>query len=324
MSRPLDPDVLLARRDVPTDAPFVGTATGLSHRQLADLTRSGHLRRLLREVYVRSAVPDTLGLRSRAVALVLAPGAVVTDVTAAWLHEVDLLPAKALTTVPPVSAFHAEKGGKVVRDGVTSGQRMMPSSDITEINGVPVTTMLRTACDLGRLQWRERAFAALDAFLHVGVMHEELLVEVERFRGYRGVRQLRGLAPRADGRAGSVAESVMRLRWLDAGFPDPQLQCPVETPWTTWFLDLGIEELFYAVEYDGEEFHSSPDQVAHDRKRRSWIRENTPWIIDVIGKDTLFVDGDRFEVMVARGIGEARRTVADRVRGRRWFTAPGD
>ena len=322
--RLVDPEDLFRRAGVPAGEPFRASSTGLHSKLLHELTLWGYLRRLSREVYVRCEVPDTLGLRSRAVALVLAPGAVVTDVTAAWLHGIDLLPAKDLSAVPEVCAFHVDKGGRVMRNGVTSGQRMMPESDITEVNGVPVTTMLRTACDLGRLQWRERAFAALDAFLHAGVDKDELLINVDRFGGYRGVRQLRAFAPLADGRADSVAESIMRLRWLDAGLPTPSLQCPVDGPGATWFLDLGLEDLYYAVEYDGAEFHSSPEQVEHDRSRREWIAANTPWIVDVIGKDMLFTDDMGFEAMVRRRIAEARQTLANRVRGRRWFVEPGE
>ena len=68
-----------------------------------------------------------------------------------------------------------------------------------EVLGLRVTTPLRTACDLGRLLSRDRAFAALDTMLRLGAFDaEELWAETERFRGMRGVRQLRAFAPLAD------------------------------------------------------------------------------------------------------------------------------
>ena len=322
--RRTDPEQFLTRCHVELSEPFTGSSSGLNSRQLATLVREGHLRRLCREVYVGSHVADTLALRAHAIGLVLPPGAVVTDTSAAWLHGIDLIPPRDIYDVPDLQVFHTAEGGCVVRDGVASGQRIMPDSDITHVDGVPVTTLLRTACDLGRLQWRERAFAALDALLRAGVDQDELVREVERFRGYRGVRQLRAFAPLADRRSDSAAESIMRLRWLDTGLPAPLPQIPVEGPHTTWFLDLGIEELFYAIEYDGEEFHSEQADVEHDRERRDWIGKHTPWTIDVIGKETLFEDSMRFESMLRKGVAEARRTVANRVRGRRWFIEPGD
>lgn len=325
MPRPRrDPLRLLARRGPPPAGPFTGATSGLTARDLTTLVDAGHLRRLFREVYVDSAIADTLAVRARAISLVLPPGAIATDVTAAWLHGIDLLPARDLEAVPDVHIFHSAKGGRVSRAGVASGQRVMPPSDITVIDGVPVTTLLRTACDLGRLQWRDRAFAALDAAVRAGVDKDDLLIAVERFKGNRGVRQLRAFAPLADGRAGSVAESIMRLRWLDAGLPTPQPQVPVSGPETTWALDLGVEELFYAVEYDGAEFHSLPEDVEHDRRRRDWIRRNTPWVIDVIDKRALFESPSLFETIARRGVADARRTLANRVRGKRWFIEPGD
>ncbi len=60
-----------------------------------------------------------------------------------------------------------------------------------ELGGLRVTTPVRTACDLGRLLWRFDALAALDGYLRIGVDRDEVLLEMPRFRGYRGVRQLR-------------------------------------------------------------------------------------------------------------------------------------
>lgn len=321
---PLDPEQLLALCHVDLARPFKIAESGLTHRQLARLAETGHVRRLLREVYVASAVPDTLGVRAQALALVVPPGGVVTDVSAAWLHGIDLVPPHDIWAVPDIHAFHREEGGALARRGVRSGQRVMPLSDTTEIDGVIVTTLLRTACDLGRLQPRERAFASLDAMLRAGVDGDELVREVKRFRGYRGVRQLRAFAPLADGRSDSVAESIMRLRWLETGLPAPEPQRPVDGPGTTWFLDLGVDELFFAVEYDGEEFHTEDDDIEHDADRRSWIRGNTPWTVEVITKQQLFRGDAVFESLLRKWLPEARRTLANRVRGRRWFQNPGE
>ncbi len=70
--------------------------------------------------------------------------------------------------------------------------------------GIPVTTMLRTAWDLGRVRSRERAISGHgpDASLP-GFPLDAFLAGVERFRGERWVTTLRMLAPLADGRAES-------------------------------------------------------------------------------------------------------------------------
>ena len=49
-------------------------------------------------------------------------------------------------------------------------------------------------------------------------------------------------------------------------------------------LDLAYEELKIAIEYDGEEFHSTPEQRAHDEERRAALREEG-WGVVVVRKD---------------------------------------
>jgi hypothetical protein len=188
---------------------------------------------------------------------------------------------------------------------------MMPDEHVVEVGGILVTTPLRTACDLGRLLHRDAAFAALDSMLGLGVFDNDELVDSSAgFRGYRHVRQLRALAPLADGRAQSPPESVLRLRWLDcAELPRPEPQRPVVAPpgvaGGLYFLDVGIDELRFAVEYDGIEFHGE-DRDEHDDSRRAWVREHEHWIVDVVGKDNVFGKHRDVEQIIRRGVRSAR------------------
>ena len=87
-----------------------------------------------------------------------------------------------------------------MRNGlVSSGERRIRADELTEIHGLRVTTPIRTAWDLGRLQHRDLALAGLDAMLRLGGFSAAELVDgVERFRKQRGVVQLRAFAPLAD------------------------------------------------------------------------------------------------------------------------------
>lgn len=317
---PIDPPSALTRLDLPTDAPFRPRDAPVSPATLHRLLNHGHLRRLVRGVVVNSQLPDTLGLRARALALVVPEGAVVTDRTAAWLHGVDVLMPGEQKTVPPVSVFHRDRGRLVRLTSVQSGQRMMPARDIIRVDGVRVTTPLRTALDLGRLEHRDRALAALDAFLHAGLDHERLLAELERFKGYRGVIQLRSLAPIADAGAQSPPESITRLRWMDCSHAPPlTTQIPVIGPdGVTWFLDVGSEGLMMAIEYDGQEFHSEPERQRHDRERREWIAENTPWTVHVITQRHLFGRERNLEFLIPGWMREARATLGQRLTRSGW------
>ena len=57
---------------------------------------------MLRNVYVACDVPDTVEVRAAAAALVVVPGAVFVDRTAAWLHGVDVFDYRELEVLPPV------------------------------------------------------------------------------------------------------------------------------------------------------------------------------------------------------------------------------
>jgi hypothetical protein len=303
------------RFPLPLDRPFThadARAVGLGPYDLGWLYREGYLRRMVAGVYVAAQAPDAIELRAAALRLVVPSDAVVTDRSAGWLHgaEMILAPGDHLA-VPPVSVFVNRRGSRLRNDITASGQRFLRREDVTEVFGLNVTTPLRTACDLGRLLGRDGAFAALDTMLGLNIFDkEELWAATDRFRGMRGVRQLRAFAPLADPRSESPAESITRLRWHDSGvLPRPELQIEVERPvhWS-YRIDLGVEELRFGVEYDGEEWHRrTPERRARDRRRRTWLRDERDWIIEPVTKENVFGHDRDIESIIHNGIREARR-----------------
>ncbi len=280
--------------------------------ELSLLCAEGYLRRLLKGVYVAGQVADSLALRAAALRLVVPPDAVITDRTAGWLlgAPMVLAPGDHLI-VPEISVFVNRAGARLRNDLSRSGQRTLSIDDVMEVRGLQVTTPIRTACDLGRLLTRDRAFAALDSMLALGLFgNAELWEATRRYRGMRGVRQLRGFVALADGRAQSPAESVLRLRWLDLlTLPRPEPQIEVERPgrWSYW-LDLGVEDLRFAVEYDGEEWHRrTAEQRKRDRRRRTWLREERGWSIEPVTKQNVFGHHRDIESILSNGIRNARR-----------------
>ena len=120
----------------------------------------------------------------------------------------------------PVSVARLSGHGRVKGDLAAGGERALAPYDVTEVMGLPVTTRLRTALDLGRVRNPDRAIAGMDAMVRLGgFSHEELMGSVPRFAGHRWVRTLREIAPLADGRAESPPESVLRLRCLGENAP---------------------------------------------------------------------------------------------------------
>lgn len=277
---------------------------GVSPAQLRTMVRTGLLRRVFTGVYVDSATPDTQLTRTQALAKILPPTAVVTDESAGWVHMIDLDPPSAQMVAPPVTVFQNDGATRVRKAGTHGGQRHLLNRDVVVINGVRVTSALRTALDLGRLRQRDRAMASLDALLRTRLFtHEELLADMIRFKGMRGVVQLRELAPLADSRAESPPESIIRLRCLDYGLPSlvPQLLVRRESTGERAFLDLANESLRFAVEFDGRAWHEGDGDVRRDRRRRAWLRQEAGWHIAILaGSDVYGVPRDHTANVVRR------------------------
>lgn len=298
---------------LPLDRPFTrqqALEAGLTDRQLRSLVDSQRLRRPVVGVYVAAQVPDSTDLRARVIQLTAPPGAFVCDETAAWLHGATMaLAPNSHLLVPRVCFFRRADEGRIRSPIAASGERTVSDDDLMMVGGVLTTTPLRTACDLGRLRKRDQAFAALDALLSLGVFtREELLAAIEKFAKQRGVRQLRWMAPLADGRSESYGESVLRLRWYDAGLPTPQLQISVVVDGRELFrLDIGLEELLFAAEYNGQQWHTSPAQVERDASRRAWLTEERDWWIEVFDKTNVHGLHQDADVRLRQAFAEVKR-----------------
>lgn len=322
---PLDQLLLGPECPLPLDRPFTpreANRAGVSTDVLRRLVRDGFVRRMLKGVYAVADLPDNITMRARALSLVVPNTAVVTDRTAAWLLGVDVLAPGDHLRVPPISVYQLPGNTRVRRAGCKGGERTLTAADVMIVEGVRVTTPLRTALDLGRLLRRDHAIGALDGLLRLGAFsRDELLAQIVRFRGFRGVVQLRELAPVADARAESPAESVLRLRWLDTSLPRPTPQVPVLDEWgnEVFYIDLALPELMYGAEYDGEEHHSSPEDREQDRVRRQWLDDHD-WEIDVLKKPQVFGRDQNAGAILREGVARARRRMGAQevTTGRGW------
>jgi hypothetical protein len=284
---------------------------GVSDKALHSLVLNGYLRRPIRGVYVAAQVPDTMPLRCSMLSLVVPHGSFITDRSAAWLHAGDraLAPNEHLAP-PPISCFRPSDGGRLRNSLTASGEREIEPRDLMVIHGVVVTTPLRTALDLGRLQKsRDLKLHGMDTMLGLGEFsHEQMLTEIPRFNRRRGVIMLRVLAPLADGGSGSFGESSLRLRWHDARLPRPRTQIPVERDGRVLFyLDMGLEDLLFAAEYDGEEWHGE-DRESHDEDRREWLEQQRNWTIEVFRGPSVFGRHQDADRRLAAAYKEARAT----------------
>jgi hypothetical protein len=302
--------------DFPT-RPFttsIARELGFSEKQLGVAVGRGILRRVLRGVYLRADLPDTVETRAACASLVITPGSVLRDRTAAWVHGVDVLTLAEHEVLPPIETCVGRFRAPSDRLGVDGGTRDLAPEDIMIIHGIAVTTPLRTALDLGCNLRRRDALAALDQFMRVfGFTRRQYAEAAARFFRRRGVVQLRQLIPLADPRSESPRESWTRLEIIDAGLPCPELQHWIDVDGVpTYRLDHAYPRHRVAVEYDGEDFHDrTEEQRKHDHERRAWLGADG-WTVIIVRK------GDFTGASSDRWLREVRQALQPTYTNRRW------
>jgi hypothetical protein len=282
---------------------------GLTPARLRLAVRRRWVRPVLRGVYLRADIPLTTNLKLRAAGLVISSASVACDRTAAWIWGVDVYGVRELDEVPPVETYVLRGKRRTERRGVRGGERDLLPSDWVEIDGVKVTTPLRTATDLGCILGRRQALAAMDALMRAhGFERRDLLRTLTRYHRRRGVVQLRELVPLVDPRAESQPESWTRLELVDHGLPAPQVQWWVNVDGVpTYRLDLAYPHARIAVEYNGEEFHSSDADRERDRVRRDWL-EAHGWTVIVVDRSDFGPNTERLWVVeVAQALRDAQQ-----------------
>lgn len=263
-------------------------AAGVTRRQIDDAVEHRLLRRVLRGVYVDAALEDTPLLRVQSARLVISPHSVLCDRTAAWVLGCEVHDYRELDVIPPIESYVLRGHDPTDRPECDGGTRDLRPDDWCEVGGVRVTTPIRTAMDLGCKLSRHQALAAMDALMRsYGFTVDDMMRMLPRYFRRRGVRRLRTIIALGDPRAESRAESWVRLEIVDHGLPVPVLQHWVHIDGVpTYRLDLAYPHARVAIEYDGEAFHTGPEQRERDRRRREVLRE-LGWTVIVVTKADL-------------------------------------
>jgi very-short-patch-repair endonuclease len=102
-------------------------------------------------------------------------------------------------------------------------------------------------------------------------------------------------------------ESEARLGMLDAGLPAPELQYEIiDRDFQTWRVDFAWPACRVAVEYDGFDFHSSPEALRRERRKRAALQEVGWTMLSIVDDDVRRRSWD----MVRRIEGELSRSRA--------------
>jgi hypothetical protein len=257
---------------------FIGTeavARGdLTYRQLA---RSYQL--IYPNVYAHKL--RELSVRDRTIAAYLwsKRRGVIAGAAASELHGARWVDAQTDTEVV-CPTTRPPKGLICRRDTLTP-------SEITRVAGIPVTSLARTAYDLGRLLPRDVAVQRLDALKRATpFVDEKVLRLASEHPRVSGIQALRDVLPLVDGGSASPKETWLRLLLIDAGLPRPTTQIPFYLSASKLgAVDMGWQEFLVAAEYDGQEHQTDRERYVNDRRRLRRLNQLGWLVVTVIKED---------------------------------------
>jgi hypothetical protein len=273
---------------VDLDEPFRGSAAisaGLTTRRRL---RGPRFRELGRDTYVAATVAVDDRVRARAAALEV-PGAVVGGWSAVTLLGVDAAPEGGAPIELVVGPRHLRR----VRPGKILRQDVLGEHEVVHVDGVAVTSPMRTALDLASRDDYIAGVIAVDALAHAFRFHPDELLDHPVLRDNpRGRRRLVDVVADADARAESPPETRTRLLLRRvAGIPEPVPQLIVCDDQGRFVgrVDFGWRELRTALEYQGDHHRVDQRQWRRDAVRTTELAA-AGWLVLPITAHDLFVD----------------------------------
>jgi hypothetical protein len=181
-------------------------------------------------------------------------------------------------TLLPVRVCIGPVGRMRRRPGIDIDRCTLLAEDVTEVNGIGVTTAVRSCVDVMRFDGVEEGVVAGDAAGRFRVAGpEEIRAYVASHPGMKGIPAARAAAALLDPRAASCPESRLRVVWvLEAGLPMPLVN--VEVVDLDGFL-LGVADLFdpeaaMVGEYDGSQHRDLAQHTADNAREEGFERHN--------------------------------------------------
>ena len=219
-------------------------------------------------------------LRIEATARALGDDCVVSHLSAACLHGLELIrpPGRMVQVTNPV----ARSGHR--RRALQTYCAKVDLDEITEVDGIRVTTVARTVVDIARTGGFEQGVVAADHALHSGwVTQDELAASAVRASRRSGIRTAHQVIAFAEPKTESVGESRSRVLMAREGLPAPEAQFPLLDRSGILFArnDFRWHEFNTVGEFDGAEKYGRKlqpgqrpgDVVFQEKLREDRIRE---------------------------------------------------
>jgi hypothetical protein len=268
-------------------------AAGLSRASL----QGSQWRNLFRGVWVHVDLPDTRETRLAAVRLVLPLGYFICGLTAAWIYGIDVQDRRA-----DLVWMGCRTGRRLrARFGCLVREITVDDADLQLVDGVLMTTPLRTVFDCGRWLPVVEGTVVADAISHSGAITlDELTAYTRSHRALRGIRSLDAVLDLMDPKSESPMETRVRVLVVRAGIPRPESQVVIRDPAGGFVAraDLGYREQRVALEYDGAVHW---EQRRADDRRRDAMRA-LGWTVIVVSREDYYDDPDNILRMVRKAL----------------------
>lgn len=206
--------------------------------------------------------------RWMAAVLVCGPGAVLSHRSAAALWGIRSPSSRAIEVTVPSKAHS--------RAGIHRHYAVLPADELTEREGIPVTTVPRTIFDLAAVERLDAVEAALRQAefrrLHDRLSLGDLLGRYPRRRGARAVRLALARLGESPGQVESPLEERFLLFLDRYGLPRPQFNAWLEVGGGRYRVDCLWPAQRQIVELDGWEAHGTRSAFRDDRGRDRRLR----------------------------------------------------
>jgi very-short-patch-repair endonuclease len=224
-------------------------------RTLHTLCGRGELVTVLPGIYTLPHLADDREIRAAAACLHDPRAVIIGDAAAAASYWPEL-------THDTVEV--AGRRSTLSRPGFRFVKRSIPRELVMQRGGIRLTVPALTALD----QVPQRGGDGIDRALRsrmatLAGMREAIALTP----GRRGNRDRRIMLLDSRDEPWSAAERLAHRILRDAGITGWSTNVRVECPGGVYYVDIAFRHSRVAIEIDGREFHSDPDQFAHDRHR---------------------------------------------------------
>jgi len=220
--------------------------------------------------------------RGRVRKAVVASGefAIAARYTAARWHDLAGAP-----TIAPIQIAVPPERHPVERPGIKIVRTVLTDDDIHYVDGIAVTSPLRTVVDCARYGDHVAAVCLIESAVRSDkVTLQEVTAGIGAVKGQRGSARAAYALQRVDLRSESPLETRVRLMLLDDGLPYPELQLEFAVNGVRGRIDLAYQRgggstfRGLAIEADGRETHARAEAFHSDPIRQTALEEDR-WLV---------------------------------------------